>query len=43
MAKITERERITALEARLKQLKTVQARREARERSVAAKRSRGRS
>ena len=37
MAKITERERIATLEAKLEQLKTVQAR----ARSVAAKRSRG--
>jgi len=41
MPKVSERERIQALEAKLKQLKTVQARREARARTTAAKKSRG--
>ena len=41
MPKISERERIAALEAKLKQLKTIQTRKEARARNVAAKRSRG--
>jgi len=39
--KVSERERIQALEAKLKQLKTLQARREARARTTAAKKSRG--
>jgi len=38
---VSERERIQALEAKLKQLKTLQARREARARTTAAKKSRG--
>jgi hypothetical protein len=38
---VSERERIQALEAKLKQLKTVQARKEARARTTAAKKSRG--
>jgi hypothetical protein len=38
---VTERERIQALEAKLKQLKTLQTRREARARTTAAKKSRG--
>jgi hypothetical protein len=41
MPKVSERERIQALEAKLKQLKTVQARKEARARTTAAKKSRG--
>lgn len=41
MPKVSERERIAALELKLKQLKTVQARKEARARNVAAKRTRG--
>jgi hypothetical protein len=41
MPKVSERERIQALEAKLKQLKTVQTRREARARTTAAKKSRG--
>lgn len=41
MPKMSERERIQALEAKLKQLKTVRARKEARARTAAAKRSRG--
>jgi hypothetical protein len=41
VSKVTERERIQALEAKLKQLKTVQARKEARARTTAAKKSRG--
>jgi hypothetical protein len=41
MPKMSERERIQALEAKLKQLKTVQARKEARARTTAAKKSRG--
>jgi hypothetical protein len=41
MTKVSERERIQALEAKLKQLKTVQTRREARARTTAAKKSRG--
>ena len=41
MSKVSERERIQALEAKLKQLKTQQLRREARARSTAAKKSRG--
>jgi hypothetical protein len=41
MSKVSERERIAALETKLKQLKTLQARKEARARSVAAKRTRG--
>jgi hypothetical protein len=41
MAKVSERERIQALEAKLKQLKTVQARKEARARTTAAEKSRG--
>lgn len=40
MAKVSESERIAALEAKLKQLKTLQQRKEARARSVEAKRSR---
>ena len=40
MAKVTEKERIAALEAKLKQLKVVQQRKEARARTVEAKRSR---
>jgi len=39
--KVSERERIQALEAKLKQLKTLQARKEARARTTAAKKSRG--
>jgi hypothetical protein len=41
MSKVSERERIQALEAKLSQLKTVQRRREARARTTAAKKSRG--
>jgi large subunit ribosomal protein L7/L12 len=41
MPKVSEQERIQALEAKLKQLKTLQARKEARARTTAAKRSRG--
>ena len=41
MAKVSERERIQALEAKLKLLKTLQARKEARARTTAAKKSRG--
>jgi len=41
MPKVSERERIQALEAKLKQLKTLQTRREARARTTAAKKSRG--
>ena len=40
MPKISERERIQALEAKLKQLKVVQLRKDARARSVEARRSR---
>jgi hypothetical protein len=40
MAKVSEQERIQALEAKLKQLKTLQQRREAKARSVALHRSR---
>jgi hypothetical protein len=40
MPKVSERERIQALEAKLKQLKVVQQRREAKARSVALHRSR---
>jgi hypothetical protein len=40
MPKVSERERIAALEAKLKQLKTLQQRREAKARSVALHRSR---
>ena len=40
MSKVSERERIQALEAKLKQLKTQQQRKEARARTVAAKRTR---
>jgi hypothetical protein len=40
MPKVSERERIAALEQKLKQLKTVQQRREARARTVANKRTR---
>ena len=40
MPKVSERERIAALEAKLKQLKVVQQRREAKARSVALHRSR---
>jgi hypothetical protein len=40
MSKVAEQERIQALEAKLKQLKTVQQRREAKARSVALHRSR---
>jgi hypothetical protein len=38
--KVSERERIAALEAKLKQLKTVQQRKEARARSIATRRTR---
>jgi len=41
MSKVSERERIQALEAKLKQLQTVQARKDARARTTAAKKSRG--
>jgi hypothetical protein len=41
MPKISERERIQALEAKLKQLKTLEARKVARARTTAAKKSRG--
>ena len=41
MSKVSERDRIQALEAKLKQLKTLQTRREARARTTAAKKSRG--
>jgi hypothetical protein len=41
MPKISERERIQALEAKLKQLKTLEARKAARARTTAAKKSRG--
>jgi hypothetical protein len=41
MSKVSDRERIQALEAKLKQLKTQQQRKEARARSTAAKKSRG--
>jgi hypothetical protein len=41
MPKVSERERILAMEAKLKQLKTLQIRREARARTTAAKKSRG--
>jgi hypothetical protein len=41
MSKVSERERIQALEAKLKQLKVQHQRREARARTVAAKKSRG--
>jgi large subunit ribosomal protein L7/L12 len=40
MAKVSERERIAALEAKLKQLKAQQQRKDARARSVEARRSR---
>jgi len=40
MPKVSERERIAALEAKLKQLKVVQQRKEARARTVDARRSR---
>ena len=40
MAKISERERIAALEVKLQQLKVVQQRKEARARTVEARRSR---
>ena len=40
MPKVTEKERIAALEERLKQLKAVQVRKDARARSVEARRSR---
>lgn len=40
MPKVSERERIAALEAKLKQLKVVQQRKEARARSVEARRTR---
>lgn len=40
MAKVSERDRIAALEAKLKQLKVVQQRKEARARSVETRRSR---
>jgi hypothetical protein len=40
MSKVSEQERIQALEAKLKQLKVVQQRKEARARSVALHRSR---
>ena len=40
MAKVSERERIAALEAKLKQLKVVQQRKEARARGVEARRTR---
>jgi hypothetical protein len=41
MAKVSERERIQALEAKLRQLKTVESRKDARARTTAAKKSRG--
>jgi hypothetical protein len=41
MPKISERKRIQALEAKLKQLKTLEARKAARARTTAAKKSRG--
>jgi hypothetical protein len=41
MPKVSQQERIQALEAKLKQLKTLQARKEARARTTAAKKSRG--
>jgi large subunit ribosomal protein L7/L12 len=41
MTKLSERERIQALEAKLKQLKTLEARKAARARTAAAKKSRG--
>jgi hypothetical protein len=40
MSKVSERERIAALEAKLKQLKVVQQRKEARARSVEGRRTR---
>jgi hypothetical protein len=40
MTKVSERERIAALEAKLKQLKVVQQRKEARARTVEARRTR---
>lgn len=40
MPKVSERERIAALEAKLKQLKVVQQRKEARARTVESRRSR---
>jgi hypothetical protein len=40
MAKVSERERIQALEAKLKQLKVVQQRKEARARTVESRRTR---
>ncbi|MGA2707298.1 MAG: hypothetical protein ACLP0B_05840 [Steroidobacteraceae bacterium] len=40
MSKVTERERIASLEERLKQLKVRQQRKEARERSIATRRTR---
>jgi hypothetical protein len=40
MPKVSEKERIAALEAKLKQLKVVQQRKDARARSVEARRSR---
>ena len=40
VSKVTERERIAALEAKLKQLKVRQQRKEARERSIATRRTR---
>jgi large subunit ribosomal protein L7/L12 len=40
MAKVSEKERIAAIEAKLKQLKAVQHRKEARARSVDARRTR---
>jgi len=40
MPKVSERERIAALEAKLKQLKVVQQRKEARTRTVEARRTR---
>jgi hypothetical protein len=41
VSKVSERERILALEAKLKQLKVQQQRKEARARTTAAKKSRG--
>jgi len=41
MAKVSERERIQALERKLQQLKTLQARKDARARTAASKKSRG--
>jgi hypothetical protein len=41
VSKVSERERIQALEAKLKQLKTLEARKAARARTTAAKKSRG--